>query len=798
MRVGGKHKDLDEVGRDGRHLTWFEMLGNWSFGDYGKAGAIEFAWEYTTQHLGLDTSKIHISVYKNDDEAWNLWKKIAGLPDSQMVRLGDIDKGDEENFWSMGPVGPCGRCTELYYDQGEELFGHDVVGGATDRYLEFWNLVFMEFNRDDKGVMTPLPMLSVDTGMGMERITALLEGKTNVFATSLFQPVINEVAARVGKKPEGDALIAMQIIADHSRGLTFTLNDNGQFDKQGRGYVLRRILRRAVLHGSRLGFQEPFLHHLVATNMATLPAYIKDSKTAGKIAATIKNEEEKFFETLQRGLAFFEKAVEKAHGGVISGDVAFQLHDTYGFPIDLTRILAEEQNLSVDSVGFDAALEEQRQRSQAASGFYDGGGWVHVRDGHSTGLAGYGLTAMPVQLLEYRLGEENHIDLILTSTPFYVESGGEAADYGTINGNGISITITDVKKTDKGIVHTGRITQGSGAALASATLTAHPDAERRAAKAAHHTATHLLHAALRSVLGDTVRQMGSLVESNRLRFDIAFDRALTIDEVVAVETHVNSAIFAAHTVNHCVGVPFDKAIQMGALAFFGDKYGDVVRVIEIPNVSVELCGGNHVSNTGQIGSFALLSDEALGAGVRRLEAVCHHALVQHFREVRGTLSTLAQKLSVAPAQLEIKIDKLHADLKDARQAYSKALKSGGGSVSTATLLENAIGKDGYRVAVHDMGLTAEEAMTTLIDQTRAKAPDMVIILLGQLDEEKGVVLVGVGDEALAKGVKAGDLAKTIGKALGSGGGGKPSFARAGFKIAEFSSAAAFTQAKALV
>jgi alanyl-tRNA synthetase len=784
MRVGGKHNDLDEVGRDGRHLTWFEMLGNWSFGDYGKEAAIVWAYELVSRDLGLDLNRVYASVYKNDDESYGYWKKL-GFPDSRIVRLGDIDKGDEENFWSMGPTGPCGRCTELYYDQGEELFGPDVVGGPSDRFLEFWNLVFMEFDRDASGNFNPLPMLSVDTGMGMERITALIEGKTNVFDTSLFTPIIDFIAEAAKRQPQGEDLVSMRVLADHSRALTFVLHDNGQFDRQGRGYVLRRILRRAVLHGQKLGLKEPFLWRLVAPQVANLPAYDVTAAQQARVAEAIRREEEKFFETLDRGLAFFARAQGDATSGVIAGEAAFQLHDTYGFPIDLTGILAAEHSLTVDMAGFERALEEQRTRSQQAAQFYDRGGWVRVQDGVPQALPTHGLAMMDCRLLQYRSTGEQTVDLQLNHSPFYVSGGGELADHGVLTAAGVELWVSDVQKTDSGIVHSAVFRQGDLTMLAGVTsLHATVDASRRAGKAAHHTATHLLHAALREILGTGVRQMGSMVDHDRLRFDISLDRGLTETERQQVETLVNQWILAAHAVEHLPDQTMDAARAMGALAFFGEKYGETVRVIHIPGVSTELCGGNHVSNTGQIGLLALVGDEALGSGVRRIEAVCHMAAVQRFAEARIQLGALARQLTAPVSQIGGRVEKLQQDLRDAQAAYRKALKNAGSRLTADDLLARATLRGTRRVVLTEVSDVAEDTLVALMDPLRAKAPDGVFILV-QIADGKGTLLIGAGDVAIAEGAHAGTLARDIGKQLGSGGGGKPAFARAGFKDAGF-------------
>jgi alanyl-tRNA synthetase len=641
MRVGGKHNDLDAVGKDGRHLTWFEMLGNWSFGDYGKELSIELAWKLVVDEYGLDRTRLYASVYKDDDESASLWKKIANLPSSRIVRLGNVEQGDEENFWSMGPTGPCGPCTELYYDQGES-FGHDVVGGPTDRFLEFWNLVFMESDRAEDGTLTRLPMRSVDTGMGLERICALLQGKTNVFHADCFAPIVQKVAELTGRDPrDREQATSMNVLADHMRALTFVLDEGGRFSNEGRGYVLRRILRRAVRHAKLLGQHAPFLHRLVDTVVDTTSFYPIAPDRRAALARTIEQEEQRFHETVDRGLKYFDKVCGELQGKTIPGDAAFFLHDTYGFPVDLTRILAEERSLGVDMAGFQQAMESQRERSRG--GFYDEGGWQEAHAGEELGFAGHAAEVGEVVVLRWRAREGGTFDAILDRTPFYCEGGGEEADHGTIEGNGARALVLDVQKSNVGTVHTLRLEQGRMEDLASGeALKAKVDLVRRRRKEAHHTATHLLHAALRASFGDKVRQAGSLVASDRLRFDITFERGLTHEELRAIETQVNRWILEDFSVARTPDVPYQKALEQGAIAFFGEKYGEKVRVVAVPGVSVELCGGNHVASTAKIGLFQIRSESALAAGVRRIEAVCHLAAAMQARADLDALTCSAR------------------------------------------------------------------------------------------------------------------------------------------------------------
>ena len=786
MRVGGKHNDLDAVGKDGRHHTWFEMLGNWSFGDYYKEEAIVFAWDLITKEYGVDTSRIYASVYKDDDESALIWKKVAGLPDSRIVRLGNVEAGDEENFWSMGPTGPCGPCTELYIDQGPS-FGEDVVGGPTDRYLEFWNLVFMEYDRGEDGSIKKLPMQSVDTGMGLERIAAILQGKTNVFHTDLFMPIIQAICEKTGREFAGDDAPPMCVVADHIRGLTFVLNDGGEFDRVGRGYVLRRILRRAVLHGDQIGMKEPWLYTLVPIVVETTGAYPIDPARMATIQATIRDEEAKFFRTLDRGLVYFNRVVGDLRGrseSVISGPAAFQLYDTYGFPVDLTRILAEKQSVDVDLAGFETELEQQRARSRASEAFYDAGGWVAVAEGVDGGFAGYDLESLDVRVLRYRGRADGGVDLILDRTPFYVEGGGEQADWGVLSALSVEIAVDDVRRIDVGVVHGGRLVRGTLADLAGEPLlTATVDLGRRRAKAAHHTATHLLHAALHQIVDPGARQKGSLVAPDRLRFDFAVTRALTPDEIRALEERVNGWILEDHALVKQVDVPYADAVARGAMALFGENYGETVRVIEVPGLSLELCGGNHVRRTSEIGSMVILAEESVGAGVRRIEAVTHLAAVRRGREVRDLLAASAGVLHITPEQLPGRVVQLTDEIKklarEKEQLSRDALTGKGGDA----LLDGAETISGVLVQVKVLPGTDVNLLKQALDTLRAQNPDSVFVLVTEA-EGRGSILIGCGALAVKRGLKAGDLAKTIAGQVGSGGGGRPDFAQTGFKGVE--------------
>jgi len=785
IRVGGKHNDLDAVGKDGRHNTWFEMMGNWSFGDYYKESAIHFAWELVTKGYGVDSSRLYASVYKDDEESAALWKKIAGLPDSRIIRLGNIDKGDEENFWSMGPTGPCGPCTELYYDQGEAL-GQDVVGGDTDRYLEFWNLVFMEFNRSEDGTLTPLPMRSVDTGMGLERMTAILQGKTNIFHTDLFRPVIDRICEMTSRDFAGPDAPAMCVVADHIRGLTFVLADGGEFDRAGRGYVLRRILRRAVLHGDFLGMKEPWIHALIPTVIAATSHYDISEEIQVSVAAAIKSEEEKFFRTLDRGLMYFNRVIDglKAkEDTVICGADSFQLYDTFGFPVDLTRILAEKQGLSIDIQGFEAKLEEQRSRSKEAQEFYDAGGWIVIDQQHDTGFAGYDLTSLDVRVNRYRDSGDGKVDVVLNHTPFYVEGGGELSDRGRLVGDSVEMEVVGVAKSEVGVVHSTRLLRGKASNLSSEReLNAVIDIAYRQAKAAHHTATHLLHSALRHILGPSARQMGSQVTSDSLRFDFSAERTLSADELATVERMVNGWILEDHSVNKIPDVPLKEALQRGALAFFSENYGEKVRMLEVPGISSELCGGNHVNHTALIGSFQIVGEQSVGAGVRRIEAIAHLASVRRSHQMRTVVNDISLTLSTPVDQMHSRIEHLLGDIKRLTKERERLIRNSLSGKDTGVTLENELLEiHGVPTLIKVVSIGDLTVMKEMIDNLRAKVPTGVFALVGESDG-RGIVVLGIGAEAVkSSNLKAGDLAREIGKLFGSGGGGRADFAQAGFK-----------------
>ena len=778
MRVGGKHNDLDAVGKDARHLTWFEMLGNWSFGDYYKEAAIKMAWDLSVEVYGLDPDRLYVSIYKDDQESFDIWDAI-GFPTDRIHRFGDVEAGDEENFWSMGPTGPCGPCTELFYDLGPEAGSgpEDVMGGEGDRYMEFWNNVFMDSDRSEDGSTAPLAFQSVDTGMGMERVTMLLQGKLTVYDTDLFGPIIGTTAGMSGAdRADPSQRIDLQVVADHIRALTFVVSEGGQFSNEGRGYVLRRILRRAVRHGRRLGFDAPFLWRLAPTvaevfeGVHDLPAHIVQNT-----ADALKEEEARFFRTLDRGMHRIHAVMQsKGTGKTITGGEAFELYDTYGFPVDLTRIEAEEHGFSVDEPGFQVEMEAQRARSRSAASFYDddGGEWVVVAEGGGDGFAGYGLSELTTSVMRWRADGER-VEVVLARTPFYAESGGEVADHGRIVGEGVSMQVTDVQKRN-GIIHHF----GTGTFASAPSVTALVDTERRRRKTVHHSATHLMHAALKAVLGAHVEQKGSVVDDDRTRFDFSHGRPLTDEEISAIEAYVNERVRRNDALVITDDVPIDDAKAQGVVALFGEKYGDTVRTVRAGADSFELCGGNHAARTGDIGQFRVVSEGGVAAGVRRIEAVVGHAADARMARDRELLRQAARQLKTDPARLVERLEALQDELRDTRRALEKA-RRGGGGVDADGLIERAVEVDGVQVVAAYVEVDARETLAALVDRVRDKRPGAVVVLGAELDG-KAAIIAAVGPELKGDArFHAGKLVRAVAEIVDGRGGGRPDFAQGG-------------------
>jgi len=787
LRAGGKHNDLENVGYTRRHHTFFEMLGNFSFGDYFKEDAIRFGWEFLTQTVGLDQSRLWITVFREDEEAEHLWRKV-GIPPNRIVRFGEKD-----NFWQMAETGPCGPCSEIHYDQGSAVPGDDRPNGEGDRVIEIWNLVFMQFNRDAAGILHPLPKPSIDTGMGLERLSAVAQGVYSNYDSDLFLPLLAAIAKRAGTQygTSDQADRSMRVVADHLRAITFLMTDGILPSNEGRGYVLRRILRRAARHGRLLGIVEPFLYELTGAVVELMGgAYPEVASAAGTVAEATKGEEERFIATLDQGLPILNEMIAKTRTTgrlVLPGADVFKLYDTYGFPIDLITEACREQGMTVDEAGFEAAIEEQRTRARKTGGFEQETARpafveLAARLGATT-FVGYDRlesdSILQAILKGDRLVKEaqegDEVEVVLDVTPFYAEGGGQVGDQGVLVGTDGRV---DIKETTRPvptmIVHKGRVTQGrirEGEQLhLSVNRTTRLDAAR------NHTATHLVHAALRDLLGPHVKQFGSLVAPNRLRFDFAHFRPLASRDIDEIEGVVNSEIRRNEQVQTEV-MSIQDAVANGALAFFGDKYGEQVRVVTVESFSKELCGGTHCQHTGEIGLFRIVSETGVAAGVRRIEAQTGHGAMAMMKKLEAEVRELSDLLKVGPSELVAKTRKVMAQLKDKeRELEELKLKMASGSAVASTAKTVA----GVPVHVQRTDGLDMNAMRQLGDQLRDKLKSGVVALGAATDDGKVSLLVVVTKDLSTK-IKAGDLIKPMAAEVGGTGGGRPEMAQAGGK-----------------
>lgn len=794
MRAGGKHNDLENVGYTGRHHTFFEMLGNFSFGDYFKEDAIRFGWDFLTNVIGLPKDRLWVTVFRDDDEAFRLWERI-GMPASRIVRCGEKD-----NFWQMADTGPCGPCSEIHYDQGPAVPGDDVPNGEGDRVLEIWNLVFMQYDRDADGTLKPLPKPSIDTGMGLERLAAVAQGVHSNYDSDLFRPLLAAIGAKTGRR-YGEAPLhdrSMRVIADHLRATAFLLADGVVPSNEGRGYVLRRILRRAARHGRLLGATEPFLYELTGSVVEQMGrAYSELKGAAQTIAQATQGEEERFIATLDQGLPILNDLVDKAKAAgktLLPGAQVFKLYDTYGFPLDLIAEACKEQQMQLDEAGFQQALEEQRERAKKATGFEAAAVKPIVLEVagkvRPTVFSGYeGLKATGViqaMLKGDRLVKEavegDEVELVLDVTPFYPEGGGQAGDQGTLAGPDGRIDIQDTSRPaptvilHKGKVSAGRIREGERVE-ASVNPASRQDAAR------NHTATHLVHAALRDLLGPHVRQYGSLVAPNRLRFDFAHFKPLSPRDIDDIEALVNDHVRRNEPVQtQVMGV--QEAVASGAMAFFGDKYGEQVRVVSVDTFSKELCGGTHCRHTGEIGLFRIVTETGVAAGVRRIEALTGSGALAQLKRLEAEVRDLSDLLKVGPSELAAKTKKLMAQLKDKeRELEQVKLKLASGSSSDAQV------RQVQDITVHAQRVDGMEGgeLRTLADRLRDKLGSGVIAL-GSAKEGKAALLVVVTKDLTGR-VKAGDLIREMAAAIGGTGGGRPEMAQAGGKNPDGLSAA---------
>ncbi|MBS7828533.1 alanine--tRNA ligase [Wohlfahrtiimonas chitiniclastica] len=780
VRAGGKHNDLENVGFTARHHTFFEMLGNFSFGDYFKKEAINFAWELLTKVYGFPAEKLTVTVFHNDDEAYDIWKDEIGVPAERIIRIGLKEDGSSDNFWQMGDTGPCGPCSEIFYDHGEHIWGGPPGSPEEDgdRFIEIWNLVFMQFNRDEAGVLHPLPKPSVDTGMGLERLSAVLQHVNDNYDIDLFQTLIKAAAAATGCTDLKHN--SLKVISDHIRSVAFLIADGVLPSNEGRGYVLRRIIRRAVRHGYKLGQKGLFFHTLAKTLADVMgDAYPELIEKQAHIEAAIKQEEMRFAETLENGLKLLEADIKALNGATtISGETIFKLYDTYGFPVDLTNDIAREQQLALDMDGFEACMEEQRARARAANQF-SAEKTVAIDLSKPVEFVGYTENHLDTVILELAkdgelvdaLSEGDHGIVVLERTPFYAESGGQVGDHGAISIGENLFIVEDTKKQGDAILHFGHMSRGS--LTKAATVHAKIDESYRNDIRKNHSATHLLHHALQAVLGDHVEQKGSMVTFNRLRFDFSHNAAIPLDVLQAIESHVNAAIIANEAVAIEV-MPIDDAKAKGAMALFGEKYGDNVRVVEMGH-SIELCGGTHVARTGDIGQFKILYETGIASGVRRIEATTGLHALAITQESERLIATLSELFKSTPEQLVTKSEQTLADLKASDKALQQA-KSKLALASSGELLANADVINDVKVIIAHVPDVETKMLRELADKLRDQSQG--IVLLGSAVDGKATLVAAIEKSLTAK-VKAGDFVNVAAAIVGGKGGGRPDSATAG-------------------
>jgi alanyl-tRNA synthetase len=784
VRAGGKHNDLENVGYTARHHTFFEMLGNFSFGDYFKKDAIQFAWEFVTRTLAIDRKRLMVTVHDSDDEAYDLWRKIIKLPADRIVRIGNNKPdGGSDNFWQMGDTGPCGPCSEIFYDHGPH-----IPGGAPgspdadgDRWVEIWNLVFMQFDRSADGKLTPLPKPSVDTGAGLERMAAVMQGVSNNYDIDIFVDLIRDAARLLETTDHKNP--SLRVIADHIRACSFLVVDGVVPSNEGRGYVLRRIARRAMRHGHKFGMSPVFFNELVPTLAKVMGhAYPELAAKQTFVRDVLRKEGEQFARTLHAGMSILDAAIAKLGSAkVIDGNTVFKLHDTYGFPTDLTADIARERGLAVDMEGYERAMDVQRRQSQAASQFgadLSAGVKVEGRTefvGYET-LAGQApvvalldATGQSVQALEK--GAEGTV--VLERTPFYAESGGQVGDTGELRAGAACFAVSDTQKLGLAYGHRGKLIAGRIAV--GERVEAHVDAKRRAAIVLNHSATHLLHAALRKVLGAHVQQKGSLVAPERLRFDFSHYEPVSAEQLAEIEALVNEQIRSNHAAD-IRELPYDEAIAAGALAFFGDKYGDKVRVLKLGEFSTELCGGTHVSRSGDIGLFKIVSEGGIAAGVRRIEAVTGQGALDVVNANEGALREVASLVKASkdevPAKVAQLVERTRA-LERELAALRRKLASGGGR----DILQEAQVVNGIKVLAARLDGADAKALRDTADQLKSRLGSGVVVL-GAVEGDK-VFLVASVTQDLAGRLKAGELIKPVAELVGGRGGGRPDFAQAG-------------------
>ena len=783
LRVGGKHNDLENVGYTARHHTFFEMLGNFSFGDYFKREAIEFAWDLLTNKYSLPADKLWVTVFKDDDESEAIWKEEIGIPADRISRL-----DEEENFWTMGDTGPCGPCSEIYYDHGPHVEGSPPAMGADpgDRFIEIWNLVFAQFDRSKDGTLSPLPNPCVDTGMGLERMAAVLQGKHNNFETDLFEPLIKEAASICGTKDLSDP--SLKVIADHLRASAFLVADGISPSNEGRGYVLRRIIRRALRHADKLGSKQPVLSSMVPTLVKQMSnAYPILKKNSKLIKANILQEEEQFASTLVQGMGLLKEEVKNLKGKTIKGELIFRLYDTYGFPPDMTADFARENNLKVDLKGYEEAMTKQKERGREASTF----GSVIPESLNlkgSTNFVGYEKDEVKAKIVELvslsdgkaqeKIKKNQEVVVILDKTSFYAESGGQVGDTGVLIGNKFEFEIKDTQKIGDHVGHVGSLSKGS--ASKGDSVVAKINQQARSKTVLNHSATHLLNSALRTVLGDHVEQRGSLVNEDKLRFDFVHKKQVSKEEIKQIEAIVNSEIRAnSETITETM--PIKEAEKKGALAFFGDKYGEQVRVLSMGgDFSVELCGGTHVQRTGDIGYFKVMAETSISAGVRRIEALTGEAALNLSQDSHDNLDSLALQLNTSSEQVSEKVSQLIDANKSLKQEVDK-LKSSNLSATASDLSLESEEIEGIKVFAHKMEGLDSSALRETADQLRNKEKNSLIVLISIFEDKIPIVIARHKD--LEK-VDARKVMNHMVNLLGGSGGGRSDFSQGGIENVE--------------
>ena len=773
IRVSGKHNDLEEVGLDTYHHTFFEMLGNWSFGDYYKEEAIQWAWALFTEIWQLDKNRLWVTVYNDDDEAFDLWTKKTDISPERVLRF-----GKKYNFWEMGETGPCGPCSEIHYYVGNKLSKQTPDGlNSSDEYWELWNLVFIQSNRDENGNLHDLPSKHVDTGLGLERITAVLQGKNSNYDTDLFLPIFKKIEKISDLIFKTDPA-AFQVIADHIRMLSFSIADGVMPSNEGRGYVLRRILRRASRFGRRLNLHEPFLHELVETVGEILgDVYPEVIDKKSHICQVLKAEETSFNATLDRGLTHFDKVVEHLADNVIPGKEAFRLYDTYGFPLDLTQLMAREKGLSVDEIGFDKEMKQQKLRAKSSGKFRKEAvniKWNIISEGSDSKFVGFEQLSCTSAIRQWSKPEDE-ILIILDQTPFYAESGGQIGDTGVILYNGITLQVMDTKKDGETYIH---YCKGEfDPKKATQQVQCNVNEDRRRAIQLNHTATHLLHSALREVLGDHVHQAGSLVASDYLRFDLTHFEKITPKEIIQIESLVNQEIQKNTTLDVSIK-SFEEAQQEGAQSLFGEKYGDKVRMVSVGDYSKELCGGTHTNQTGDIGFIKIIEESSLASGVRRIVAVTGREAVKFMQNQTDIIHMLQAQFNSSAEDLSERVRQLIQQKKE----LEKALKKGSRSVSVD--VKSIVEKS---EKIGDVTFVRKQVDASSVDELKSIGDSLLSVLksgvgvLGMTGSEKPTAVIVVTSDLIKKGIKAGDLSRSIGAVMGGGGGGKPHLATAGGK-----------------